>query len=149
MRRRVLVALMGLALAGLAACSKPVPPIGKWEGGADRDGTLVAARVEVMPGGQVRVMAPDITNVTGTMRQMNMLRDQLAARLATGWDDVKPRPFDYDGDTFRKPGGVAPQMVWDKKTRQMTLMLYIGTQPAFPVVLRPVDSFHDNPWASG
>ena len=147
--KKALIVLAAALIGALAGCSKPVPPTGKWEGGADRGGTLVAARVEVMPGGQVRVMAPDITNVTGTMRQMNMLRDQLAARLATGWDDVKPRPFDYDGDTFRKPGGVAPQMVWDKKTRQMTLMLYIGTQPAFPVILRPVDSFHDNPWASG
>ena len=145
----VLAALMALLPVVLAGCSKPVPPTGKWEGGADRDGTVVAARVQVMPGGRVRVMAPDITNVTGTARQIAMLRDQLAASLATGWDNVQPRDFDFDGDTFRKPGGVAPQMVWDKKTNQMTLELYIGTRPAFPVVLRPVDGFHDNPWTSG
>jgi hypothetical protein len=40
-------------------------------------------------------------------------------------------------------------MVWDKATNQMTLQLYIGARPALPVPLRPVDGFHDNPWASG
>lgn len=142
-------ALTGVLVGVLAGCSKPEPPTGKWEGGADRNGTLVVARVEVVPGGQVRVMAPDITDVKGTAAQTRMLRDQLAARLATGWDAVRPRPFDFDGKTFRKPGGIAPQMEWDKTTGQMTMMLYIGTRPVFPVVLRPVDSFHDNPWASG
>jgi hypothetical protein len=62
---------------------------------------------------------------------------------------VKPRSFDFDGKTFRKPGGIAPQMEWDKATNQMTVMLYIGTNPAFPVTLRPVDGFHDNPFGSG
>jgi hypothetical protein len=149
MRRRALVALMGLALAGLAACSKPHPPAGKWEGGAERGGTLVAARVEVLTNGTVRIMAPDITNVMGPHDRIALLRDRLASELATNWDDVKPRMFDFDGKTFRKPGGVAPQMEWDKATGQMTVILYIGTNPGFPVMLRPVDSFHDNPWASG
>jgi hypothetical protein len=40
-------------------------------------------------------------------------------------------------------------MEWDKATNQMTVMLYIGTNPAFPVTLRPVDGFHDNPFGSG
>ena len=137
------------ALVAVSACSKPTPPVGKWEGGTESGGTLVVARVEILPNGQVKIMAPDITNVMGPREQIELLRDRLASDLATNWDFVKPRMFDFDGRIFRKPGGIAPQMEWDKATNQLTLDLYIGTRPAFPVTLRPVDSFHDNPFASG
>ena len=142
------LALMVL-VAALAGCSKPTPPVGKWEGGYEAGGDLVAARVEILPGGQVKIMAPDVTNAMGNREQIDQFRSQLAADLANGWSEVAPRSFDFDGKTFRKPGGVAPQMVWDKDTNQMTLQLYIGARPALPVPLRPVDGFHDNPWASG
>lgn len=134
---------------GLAACSKPAAPVGKWEGGYEGGGDLVAARVEVLPGGQVKVSAPDITNVMGPREQIDELRARLAADLANNWSEVSPRSFDFDGTTFRKPGGIAPQMVWDKATGQMTLELFIGARPALPVPLRPVDAFHDNPFPSG
>ena len=145
----VLAALMALLPVVLAGCSKPVPPTGKWEGGAESSGTIVAARMEILPGGQVKISAPDVTYVTGNRARIDALRAQLAADLANGWDGVKPRSFDFDGDTFRKPGGVAPQMKWDKASNQMTLQLYIGANPAFPVPLRPVAGFHGNPFASG
>ena len=138
-----------MALLVVAGCSKPAPPVGKWEGGLDTGGTIVAARVEITAAGGVRVSAPDLTYVTGNSEQINEMRSRLAADLANGWPDVKPRAFDYDGKTFRKPGGVAPQMVWDKDTGQMTLELFIGANPALPVVLRPVAEFHDSPWAQG
>jgi hypothetical protein len=134
----------------LAACSKPSPPQGRWEGGYASNGTLVVARVEIGPDGQVRVSAPDITNLQNAKpEQIQQEREKLAADLATGWDGVGPRPLDFDGQTFRKPGGIAPQMVWDKTSNEMTLELYIGANPALPVPLRPVDNFHDNPWATG
>ena len=138
-----------LLLTALAGCSKPTPPQGRWEGGYDSGGTIVAARVEIEADGQVRVSAPDITNLQGAKpEQLQQERDRLSADLASGWDGVAPRPFDFDGKTFRKPGGVAPQMVWDKNSNQMTLELYIGANPALPVPLRPVDGFHDDPFAS-
>ena len=143
------VTFVALFSASLAACSKPVPPVGKWEGGYEAGGDLVAARVEVLPGGQVKVSAPDITNAMGPREQIDELRARLAADLVNSWSEVAPRRFDFDGTTFRKPGGIAPQMVWDKATNQMTLELFIGTRPALPVPLRPVDDFHDNPFASG
>jgi hypothetical protein len=31
----------------------------------------------------------------------------------------------------------------------MTLQLYIGANPALPVVLHPVPEFHDSPFGSG
>jgi hypothetical protein len=134
---------------GLAACSKPTPPVGLWEGGYEGGGDLVAARVEVLPSGQVKVSAPDITNAMGPREPIDELRARLAADLANSWSEVTPRSFDFDGSTFRKPGGIAPQMVWDKATNQMTLELFIGARPALPVPLRPVDAFHDNPFPSG
>ena len=141
------IAILPLLFLGVSACSKPKPPVGKWEGGYESGGTLVVARVEILPSGQVKVMAPDITNLTGP--QIAGYRARLAADLANGWSDIEPRDFEFDGKTFRKPGGYAPQMVWDKDSNHLTLQLYIGANPALPVPLRPVDDFHDNPWASG
>jgi hypothetical protein len=136
-------------LVAVTACSKPSPPVGKWEGGYEMGGDLVAARVEVLPSGQVKVSAPDITNAMGPHDQIVELRARLAADLTNSWSEVAPRNFDFDGTTFRKPGGIAPQMVWDKASNQMTLELFIGARPALPVPLHPVSDFHDNPFASG
>ena len=142
--------LLFVALAALAACSKPSPPQGRWEGGYSGGGILVAARVEVEANGQVRVSAPDVTNMQNAKpEQLQQQRDTLAADLASGWDGVAPRQFDFDGKTFRKPGGIAPQMIWNKDSNQMTLEIYIGANPPSPVALRPVDAFHDDPWPSG
>ena len=134
-------------LLAVSACSKPRPPVGKWEGGYEGGGDLVVARVEILPSGQVKVMAPDITNLPQT--QVAEYRARLSADLTNGWSGVEPRDFDFDGKTFRKPGGFAPQMVWDKSSNHLTLQLYIGARPALPVPLRPVDDFHDNPFGSG
>src|SRR5712675_2271692 len=139
-------AILPALLIVLTACSKSAPPAGKWERGYEGGGDVVAARVEILPSGQVKVMAPDYTNAVGSRAQINELRARLAADLANGWSDVTPRSFDFDGKTFRKPGGFAPQMVWDKSTNQMTLELFIGARPALPIPLRPVDDFHDNPF---
>src|SRR2546422_297286 len=124
---RFAVGLM-VALLVVTGCSKPNPPVGKWEGGYESGGDLVVARVEILPSGQVKIMAPDITNAIGSREQMNEFRARLAADLANGWSEVVPRSFDYDGKTFRKPGGVAPQMVWDKASNHLTLELYIGAR---------------------
>jgi len=143
-------ALLFVAVAAaLGACSKPTPPVGKWEGGYEAGGDLVAARVEILPNGGVKISAPDVTNAMGSREQIDAMRAQLAADLVNGWSAVTPRSFDFDGKTFRKPGGVAPQMVWDKDTNQLTLELYIGANPAMPVPLRPVADFHDNPFPAG
>ena len=139
--------ILAFVLLAVAACSKPTPPVGKWEGGSERGGVLVVARVEILPSGLVRVMAPDITNIAPD--QYPAYRERLAADLVNGWSSVEPREFDFDGETFRKPGGIAPQMVWEKETGQMILQLYIGANKALPVPLRPVAEFHDSPWASG
>jgi hypothetical protein len=150
MKKVLLLVMVAAVLSfSLAACSKPAPPVGKWEGGYEGGGTIVAARMEILPGGQVKVSAPDVTYVTGNRDQIEELRARLSAGLTNGWSEVGPRRFDFDGTTFRKPGGIAPQMVWDKASNQMTLELYIGAKPALRIPLRPVDDFHDNPFATG
>jgi hypothetical protein len=139
-----------LAFLLLGACAKHQPPQGRWEGGYDGNGILVAARVEIGADGKVKVSAPDVTNADAAKPgQMQEMRARLGADLATAWDGVEPRPFDFDGTIFRKPGGVAPQIVWDPNSNQMTLEIYIGANPALAVPLRPVDNFHDNPWPTG
>ena len=133
-----------------AGCSKPAPPQGRWQGAYDSGGTLVAARVEIEQNGQVRLSAPDLTGVnTDDADQHQQMRDRVAADLVNGWDNVAPRPMDYDGETFRKPGGIAPQMIWDKDRRQMTLVLYLGNAPPIHIPLQSVGAFGDNPWPQG
>ena len=141
--------LFAIAAMALASCGKPQPPVGKWEGGYEAGGDLVAARVEILASGGIKISAPDVTNAMGSRDQIDAMRAQLAADLANGWSGVDPRSFDFDGKTFRKPGGVAPQMIWDKDTNQLILELYIGARPAMPVPLRPVNDFHDIPFGSG
>src|SRR6476661_5243838 len=105
----ILLPTVSCLILGVTACSKPSPPVGKWEGGMESGGDVVVARVEILPNGQVRIMAPDITNAMGSRAQMDEYRARLSADLANGWSEVKPRSFDFDGKTFRKPGGIAPQ----------------------------------------
>lgn len=148
--RKALLLTLPLLAGVLAGCGKPQPPIGKWEGGLDSYGTIVVARVEIAANGLVKVSAPDITNLGDAKPEVLLQeRERLQADLANAWGDVKPRDFDFDGKIFRKPGGVAPQMVWDKATNQMTLEIFIGANPALPVNLRPVAEFHDNPFGAG
>ena len=76
-------AAAALAFLALTACSKPHPPQGKWEGGYASNGTLVAARVEIMADGLVKVSAPDITGLQMPgPNSLQAVREELAADLA-------------------------------------------------------------------
>ncbi|MEI9994607.1 MAG: hypothetical protein WDM91_08435 [Rhizomicrobium sp.] len=136
-----------LAVLVLAACSKALPPSGRWEGGYEADGTFVAARLEIESDGQVRVSAPDVAD-TGAVGDDDraMMRQNMAARLAGGWGEIAPRKMDFDGTVFRKPGGIAPQIAWDPATKAMTLYVYLGTRPVIKMPLKPVTDFSDDPW---
>jgi len=145
MRWAVLAMVAVLALAG---CSRHRPPVGKWEGGYESSDTIIAAWLEIGKDGQVRVSAPDTTDVAPdtTEEQRQTLREEMVARLASGWGSVEPRKMDFDGETFRKPGGFAPQMKWNAKKKQMILVLYLGANPGLDVPMRPVEEFTDNPF---
>ncbi len=143
---RTILALL-LAAIVLAGCSKPQPPQGRWEGAYDDGSTFVAARMEIGPDGLVSLMAPDVTDVSlGSRDDQVMMRETMSQRLAGGWGEVVPRKMDFDGTTFRKPNGIAPQAEWDKPSNTMTLYVYIGTRPVIKMMLRPVGDFSENPW---
>ena len=143
---RPFLALLVCALL-LAACSKPAPPVGRWEGTYESGDTFVAARLEIAGGSQVRISAPDVTDSSvASEADRAQMRQNMAARLADGWGEIAPRPMDFDGTTFRKPGGIAPQITWDADSKTMTLYVYLGTQPAIHIAMKPVTDFSDDPW---
>jgi len=89
---------------------------------------------------------PALVDARGTLSYHELW--QRAARLAGGWGEIAPRPMDFDGTTFRKPGGIAPQMVWKAKARRMSLIVYLGTRPAIRIAMREVGDFSENPFGS-
>jgi hypothetical protein len=143
MRKVVLFLFVAVALA---SCGRAVPPQGRWEATYESGDTLIAARLEIEPDGQVRICAPDLQGVGGSEDEKNSARQRLATGLADAWDGVSPRPFDFDGTVFRKPGGIAPQLVWDAGQKTMTLVVYLGTRPALDIAMHSVDDFHADPW---
>ncbi len=144
--RPVVAVLFGAFL--LASCSKSAPPVGRWEGTYEQSGTFIAARLELAPNAQVRISAPDVTDPSiDNDQDRSAMEQNMADRLAGAWGDVAPRPMDFDGTTFRKPGGIAPQIEWDRSSNTMTLFVYLGTRPAIRIPLHPVDDFSSNPWA--
>jgi hypothetical protein len=146
MRNFVRLLCLGLCLA-VAACSHPKPPQGKWEGAYESDDSMVVARLEIASNGTILISAPNAQDL-GSMSAGDKAatRQKLAQNLATDWDSVQPRTLDFDGTTFRKPGGVAPQMEWDEHNRHMTLIVYFGTS-SVRIPLHAVSQFSDNPWS--
>ncbi len=142
------IALAIVALLAVAGCSRHAPPVGRWEGVYESSDTIVAAWLEIGKTGLIRVSAPDTTNIAGdtTQADRQSIREDMVARLASGWGSVEPRKMDFDGHTFRKPGHIAPEMIWDADTGQMTLVMYLGANPALNVPLRKVEEFSENPF---
>ena len=143
--RPFLALMFGVLL--LSGCSKPAPPTGRWEGTYESGNTFVAARLEILTAGQIRVSAPDVTDDSvASEDDRAAMRQNMSARLSGGWGEIAPRPMDFDGTTFRKPGGFAPQIDWDANSKTMTLYVYLGTHPAIKIPLHAVGDFSDDPW---
>ncbi len=140
---RILPALIvsGFCLAALVGCGRhEEPPVGRWEGTYAASDAVVAVRLEISPKGDIFLSAPDVLDV-GSDADRSAIRQRLSDQLAASWPSVQPRPFDFDGRVFRKPGGIAPQLEWDPDTKRMTAVLYFGMRSALRVPLRPVSSF--------
>jgi len=135
-----------VTLLALCGCSPSAPPEGRWQGAYESGDTMIVARLEVSHDGQVRISLPDIVGVGSDETDRGGTRDALAQRLAGGWGAVAPRPMDFDGTTFRKPGGIAPQIDYDKSTNTMMVYVYLGTAPSIHVLLHAVGDFSDDPW---
>jgi hypothetical protein len=146
MRKTALVLATALALL---SCSHPAPPAGRWQGTYESADTMIAARLEIGPDGLVRVSAPNLRDIGAASQDDRVqMRDKLASDLAGDWDGVEPRAMDFDGSAFRKPGGIAPQMIWEAKTRRMWIVVYLGTRPGLRIALHEVRDFSDDLWRS-
>ncbi len=130
----------------LAGCSSHKPPVGRWEGTYDTAEAMVAVRVEIDSAGLVSLSAPNAEDVGDSEDNRATMRRSLAAGLDAEWGDVQPRPMDFDGRVFRRPGGIAPQMIWEKDREQMYAVVYLGKKAAIKFLLHPVDDFSSDPW---
>jgi hypothetical protein len=103
--------------------------------------------MEVTAREQIFVSAPNAENL-GSMpaEDRAAVRQKLAGGLAAGWDSVPPHPMDFDGKTFRKPGGIAPQAEWDASAQRMTLIVYLDKGNGIRIPLRSVKAFSPNPF---
>lgn len=138
----------GLCLVTVWACSSAKsPPVGRWEGALEAQDVMVAVRLEISNKGAILLSAPNALEIESvTTAERPAMRQRLADELAASWGNVEPRPMDFDGRIFRKPGGVAPQMEWNPQTRQMTVVLYLGMRAALRIPLRGVERFSTDPW---
>lgn len=143
------IAILMLAVSVVfTACSRhEQAPTGRWIGSYESNDVMVDARLEILPDGKVRVSAPNITDVgdLGEDERQAMHR-RLATELDESWHKASPRPMDFDGRTFRKPGGVAPQMEWDPQTKSMRVVFYFGMHRSIRIDMQPSVDFSNDPW---
>jgi hypothetical protein len=138
------LAIIAACVLALAACSDRRPPVGRWEGLYQAGDAMIAARLEIAPNGVIRASAPnafmDFTAMNEDQRAA--MRGRLESELARAWPAVAAIELEFDGTTFRKPGGVAPQLEWDGS--HMAMMVYPGTHPSIRVPLVAVEEFGDS-----
>ena len=133
-----------IAAAVLTACSAdPEPPLGRWQGVYESSDALIVARLEISPGGIVRVSAPNAFGEKAGILEADRerVRAQLETGLSRAWPAIQPLNFSFDGKIFRKQGGVAPQMEWDETSKRMTLIVYPGLRDTIRMPLEPVEDF--------
>ena len=141
-----LIAALGVAGVCLGACAPGKPPAGRWEGTFDSGDTLVAVRLEIDKDGAIYLSAPDAMGASADPDEREAIRQRLAEGLDQSWPEVPARQMEFDGKAFRKPGGVAPQMIWDPDSKHMFVILYPGTRASIRVVMHDVADFDSDPW---
>lgn len=145
MRRFAMLLIAGLFLSGCSDDKQP--PSGRWIGHLDSPAVMVDAWLEISPHGDVKVSAPDILDPGEPADDVReAAHKRLANQVYDDWGAVQPRRYEFDGRTFRKPGGVAPQMEWDPSTKKMRLVFYFGMQRSIRIDMKPVENFNEDPW---
>jgi len=101
------------------------------------------ARLEIDSAGTVRVSAPNaiIPDADVSQSERADLREKLEEGLDASWASVTPLPLEFDGRSFHKPGGVAPQLEWNAGAKRMTLIYYSGNRPSVRIPLDAVAQF--------
>jgi hypothetical protein len=132
-----------LACLMLAGCSNTRPPVGRWQGAYEDPALVIVARLEIDSGGHVRVSAPNAISDKQPLSDNERadLRAKLENGLAVSWPNVAALPLEFDGHSFHKPGGVAPQLEWDSASKRMTLIFYSGNRRSVRVPLDEVGNF--------
>ena len=132
-----------LACLALAGCSNTHAPVGRWQGEYEDPALVIVARLEIDSSGHVRVSAPNAISDKQPLSDNEQadLRAKLANGLAVSWPHVTPLPLEFDGHSFHKPGGVAPQLEWDGAAKRMTLIFYSGNRRSVHVPLDAVNDF--------
>jgi hypothetical protein len=148
MRHLCVSLIAGICLVSVFACSRSPIPSGRWQGAYESRDTMIVTRLEIDPKGNVYLTAPDATDIdNASAEDRAAIRQRLTDGLSTAWGDAQPRQFEFDGRVFRKPGGFAPQLVWDPERSTMTEVVYLGLKPAIRIPLHPVSDFGKDPWA--
>ena len=147
---RFAILLIGLLSCGLfiSGCSEShKPPSGRWIGHLDSPAVMVDAWLEITPNGDVKVSAPDILDPgEPTDEQREAAHKRLANQVYDDWGSVHARHYEFDGHTFRKPGGVAPQMEWDPSSQKMKLVFYFAMQRSIRIAMSEVKDFNQDTW---
>jgi len=130
----------------LAGCSDLRPPVGRWEGRYEDPALVIVARLEIDSAGHVRVSAPNAISDKQPLSdgERANLRAKLQDGLIASWPRVAPLPLEFDGHSFHKPGGVAPQLAWDGAKQRMTLIFYSGNRRSVHVPLEAVKDFSES-----
>jgi len=137
----------GLCLAAAFACTRSPAPSGRWQGAYESRDTMVVTRLEIDSKGDIYLSAPDATDIgNAAAEDRAAIRRKLAEGLSVAWGEVQPRPYDFDGRVFRKPGGVAPQLEWNPDQKSMMAVVYLGLRPSIRIPLHPVADFSSDPW---
>lgn len=130
-----------------AACSgQSQPPVGRWQGTFEDSRLILVVRLEIDPKGAVRVSAPNAIGAFDSMAEEERaaLRARLIGEASKTWAAVGPMPLEFDGKEFHKPGGVAPQLVWDAGGKRMTMIYYSGNRASIRVPLDAVGAFDNS-----
>jgi hypothetical protein len=145
MNRFAILLIAALALVG---CSKQhEPPTGRWIGHYESPTVMVVSWLEILPGGDVRICAPDLLDIGQPPDdQRAAMHSRLANDLSEAWGEIKKRRYDFDGRVFRKQGGFAPQMEWDPLTQNMKVVFYFGMQRSIHIQMQRVKDFNEEPW---
>jgi hypothetical protein len=147
MRRLTPLIACGLCFLALLGCSMGhTPPVGRWEGAYEAPDVMAVIRLEISPKGDILLSAPDALDIQNASANDRLaMHQRLAEGLVASWSAVQPRPLDFDGHVFRKPGGIAPQLEWNPDTKQMTAILYFGMRSGLRVPLHSVETFSADP----
>lgn len=125
----------------VASCSNSDAPAGRWEGFIDSSDWIIAVRLEVQSGNNIRASALS-ANVEG-MTLLNRFETarQLKTAMRVQWPQASHGEVDFHDNTMTRAGHVAPLFVFNQRKRTMTFYFYAGGKLARTVECIPVERF--------